>query len=45
MWTHKNIPELTIVGEIWGIFSDFFGEKTPQDIKSTLHFQENLLCH
>ena len=30
---HKDIPYLTDMGELWGIFTDFFKEKIPWDIK------------
>ena len=30
----KDSPYLALKGELWGVFSEFFGEKTPCDIKS-----------
>ena len=34
----KDIPHLTVIGELWGIFSKFLREKVQQDIESELQF-------
>ena len=33
----KDNQYLALTGGLWGIFSEFFGEKTPWDIESALH--------
>ena len=41
--THKNYeltkdtPYLALTGELWGVLSEFFGEKIPRDIESALY--------
>ena len=35
-WTHKRHPYLALTGKLWGVFCDFFVEKWPWDIMSTL---------
>ena len=42
LWTHKRHPYLSIMGKIWDVFSESFGEKTPWDIESALFCHINL---
>ena len=36
LWIHKDTPNYTLTGELWGVFSEFSGEKIPRDIVGTL---------
>ena len=43
LWTPKDTPYLTLIGELWDVNSEFFGEMIPQDIKGALSIRHTCI--